>query len=358
MRRIGTISAAIGFIFLGVWMIISKSNPTLGESMFKWWPALIIILGIEVLVNYSMERPDVKRARVNLLIIPVIIIFLSVNTFQGVTNYFGDFSGTGFSFDNLIRWGENIDVRNYKEIDTTKVMDAFGKNFQFETDSGLIRFYKASDNKIKIVAKVYVNKGDERSTYNINEAKDALGYTILMKENYIKKVAADIYIPDGFIIGIVTASSSIKSSDNFPNSSYNIKTDSGNVELTGGQSLVLNIDSGTMKVVDIKAVSIKGDSGTISVSGNTDTLEAKLDSGTFNLDNSLCKNVNVELSSGIINVKTKDKNVNVSAQLDSGICTVNGDRRINSGVSKIVGNGEGKVRIKLNSGTIKYSSQE
>jgi hypothetical protein len=358
MRRIGTISSAAGFIFLGIWMIISKSNPTLGEAIFKWWPLLIIVLGIEVLVNYSLEKPEEKRARLNLLIVPVIIIFLSVNTFQGISYYFNGFNGSGFSFDKLIRWGENFDLNNYKEIDTSKVLNPYGKNLQFEADSALINFIKATDNKIKVDAKVYVNKGDSRNSYNINESKGVDGYTISMKEDYIKRVVADIYIPDGYTIGITTDSSSIKTNDIFTNTNYNIRTDSGNVELTGGESLVLDINSGTMKLADIKDVRIKGDSGTISISGNTESLDARLDSGTFNLDNKLCKNVNVELDSGIIGIKTKDKNVAVNAELSSGICTVAGERRINSGINKILGTGEDKVRVKLDSGTIKFSSQE
>lgn len=358
MRRIGTLSSALGFIFLGVWMIINKSNPQLANQIFKWWPVLIIILGIEVLINFSTGEEDVKRARMNFLIIPVIIIFLSVNAFQGIFFDFTGFNGIGYSFDKLIRIGENFDLSNYKEIHSIKVLDAYGKNFQFETDSGLIRFYKATDNKIKIDAKVYVDREANRNTYDINETKDINGYSVSLKEDYIKRVSADIYIPDGYSIGIVTDSSSIKTNDNFPMTRYNIKTDSSNVELNGGKSLALNIDSGTIKAVDIKDVNIKGDSGTINISGNTENLDAKLDSGTFSLKNSVCRNVNVELNSGIINVTSRDKNVDINAELDSGICSIAGERRINSGLNKIIGTGAGKVRLKSDSGTITYSSQE
>jgi hypothetical protein len=358
MRRIGTISSAAGFIFLGVWMIISRNNPDLGDAIFKWWPLLIIILGVEVLVNFSLEKPEGKRARLNLLIIPVIIIFLSVNAFQGISYYFSGVNGSGFSIDKIIRWGENFDLKNYKEIDTTKTFSAYGKSFQFEADSALITFIKATDNKIKVAAKIYVNRGEDRNSYNINASEGVDGYTISMKETYIKRVIVDIYIPDGYALGVTTDSASIKTKDSFSKASYNIKTDSGNLELMGGASLALDIDSGTIKLVDIKDIKIKGDSGTINVSGNTENLDAKFDSGTFNLNNILCKNINVELNSGIIGIKTKDKNVEVNTELDSGMCTVAGERRINSGINKTLGTGEDKVRVKLDSGTIKFSSQE
>lgn len=357
MRRIGTISAAIGFIFLGIWMIISKGNPTLGDEIFKWWPMLIIILGIEVLFSFSRENEDNRRPRLNFLIIPVIIIFLSVNAFQGIGYIFG-FDGSGFSFDNIIRWGENFDLNNYKKIETSKILEGYGNSFHFETDSGLIRLFKTTDKNIKIDAKVYVSKGSSRNSYDIDGIKSANGYTVSMKEDYIKKVYADIYIPDGYNIGLVTDSSSIKTDENLINTKYDIRSDSSNIELNGGESLVLNIDSGKISTKDIKDVKIKGDSGSISLSGNTETVDAKLDSGTFSLRNTVSKNVNVELNSGVISIKTKDKNVEVNAELDSGICSVAGEKRINSGLSKILGNGEDKVRIKLDSGTITFSSQE
>lgn len=355
MRKIGTISAAAGFIFLGVWMIISKGNPQLGDEIFKWWPLIIIILGVEVLTSFKGDRENEKKTGMNGLIIPVIIIFLCVNGFQGVSYYF---SGNGLSFDKLIRWGEGMNVTNYKEIQCAKILEPYGTKFAFNADNSLIKLMKSTDGKIKIDAKVYTNKNESRSSYEIKESKDAYGYTISMKEDYIKRVHADIYIPDGYTISIETDNSSIKTYDSFSKSNFDIKTNSSNIELSGGESLILNIDSGTMKVNNIKDVRIKGNSGTISISGDTQIIDTRLDSGTFNLNNTLCKNINVELNSGMINIKTKDKNVDVNAGLDSGICIIDGDKRINSGLNKTMGTGNGKVRIKLDSGTIKYSSQE
>lgn len=358
MRKIGTISAAAGFIFLGIWMIINKSNPVLADQIFKWWPAIIILLGVEVLISFSINREDGKRTGFNGLIILVIVIFLIVNTLQGFTNFLGITSGGGFSFDRIIRWGENIDLHNYKEISASKVLSPYGKRFSFEADSSLIRFIKSPDGKIRIDAKVYVDKGSSRNSYVIEESKDADGYDVSMKESFIRRVSADIYIPDGYTIGLKTDSSSIKTDDSFPETDYDINTSSSNIELNGGKSLILNIDSGTMKISDIKNVRIKGNSGTINISGNTEVLDASLDSGTFSLNNNLCRNIKVGLDSGMVTIRTKDRNVSVASELGSGLCTVNNERRVNSGVDKVIGTGEGKVNIRLDSGTIKFSSQE
>jgi hypothetical protein len=358
MRRTGTISAAVGFIFLGVWMIISKSDSQLGEQIFKWWPLIIILLGAEVLLSFRGDGEYEKKPRFNGLIIFVIFIFLMINTLQGAFNYFTGFTGGNFSIDSLIRWGESFNTHNYKQIDSVKTLDEYGNKFVFDTDNGLVRFYKATDGKIKIDSKVYVEKGSSRNTYNIIESKVDNGYSVAMREDFIKRVDADIYIPDGYDIKVIAQNSSIKSSDVFERSKFDIRTNSGNIELNGGDSVIINIDSGTMKINNIKNVSIKGDSGTVSIGGDTETLDTVLDSGTFSLNNSICKSINVELNSGMINIKSKDKNVNVNAQLDSGICTVDNERRINSGISKILGTGTGKVIIKLDSGTIKFSSVE
>lgn len=358
MRRIGTISSAFGLIFLGVWMLIDQNNPGLAREIFKWWPILIVVLGIEVLVYYSSEKEFAKKPGFNFLIIPIIIIFICINVFQGIIGYIGGVDGSGFSFDKLIRYGMNFDSNNYKLIETTKVLPVDGKDFEFDADNGAIRFYKSQDRNIKVAARVYVDRGSDINAYNIKEIKNPNGCVIKMKEDYIKKVAADIYIPDGLNININTDSSTISTDGNFPLTSYTIKTNSSNVELSGGQQLILDIDSGNMDITDIKDVRIKGDSGKITVKGNTVNLDAKLDSGIITLENELCKNVNAELSSGIIKISTRDRNVNVNASIDSGICTVDGERRINAGVNKILGSGVNKVRIKMDSGTISFTSRE
>jgi hypothetical protein len=357
MRRIGTISSAIGFIFLGVWMIIDRSNPVLGDAIIKWWPAIIIILGVEVLISFTREKTDTKKVGFNGLIIFVIIIFICVNAFNGVFDFFSKNKNI-FSVDKLIKIGTNIDSGNNKEISTTKTIKAFGTNFKFETHNAVIGIYKSEDKNIKIDAKVYVAKNSTLDKYNIAAEKEANGYSVIMEDDYIKGVRADIYIPDGYKVILKTDSSSIKGNDKFTSSSYEIESGSGTIDLDGGESLALNVDSGTMKIKDIKNIKVDGGSGTINISGNTQTVVANLGSGIFNLDNDICKNVELEMGSGMVNIKTKDKNANIDAELDSGICSVNSEKRINAGISKTIGSGIDKIKVDLGSGTIKISSQE
>lgn len=362
MRRVGTWSTAAGFIFLGIWMIVSKNNQPLADAMLKWWPLIIILLGIEVLVSHSRNEEG-QRFGVNLFIIPVIIIFLGVNIWDGNSYHLSDFNnGNWFTFAKFKNFSNNLNlgINNYRVIDASKTLEAGNKSFSYKTDSGVVRIYKSADNKIKLVSKVYVDNSSSVKNYNINAVAngDADGYSVEMNEDYIKRVDTDLYIPDSGLLKLNTNSSNIEGKDIFNNLSYKIDTDSGNIALIGGTQLVLNIDSGNIKLKDIKEVQVKGSSGTISVNGLTEVINTELDSGTINIDNNVCKDVQVNLNSGMVNVNTKDRNVNVNTSLDSGLCIINGEHHANGGINKIIGSGTDRVNIKLDSGTIRFSSQE
>ena len=38
MKRIGTVTSAIGFIFIGIWMILRNVDKALAKQFFNWWP--------------------------------------------------------------------------------------------------------------------------------------------------------------------------------------------------------------------------------------------------------------------------------------------------------------------------------
>lgn len=356
MKKVGTVTTAGGLIYLGLWMIVMRNNQSLADEMVKWWPIIIIALGVEVLICYKRNLEE-KRLRLNLMIIPLIIVFLGVNVWNGSSYRLSGFNGNWFTFGKFNSL-ENINIGNYKEIDATKTLNSSGGDFAYKISNGTIRLYRSTDNKIKLITKVYVDSASPVKNYDINAVKTGEGFSVDMTENDIKKVDADLYVPDTGILSISTDSSNIRSSDSFAKLGYKIDTSSSNIDLNGGTQLVLNIDSGTMKVKDIKQVQIKGSSGTIRIAGAAENIDTSLDSGTISIDNDVCKNVQLDLNSGMVNLNTKDKNVNVNTSLDSGICTINGERRVNSGFNKTIGNGAGSVTIKLDSGTIKFSSQE
>lgn len=72
MRKVGSISASLGFIFLGVVWIIYQSDPQGAYYLSKFWPGIFILMGIEFIIE-SLRRDD-KKASFNWLCILVIIM--------------------------------------------------------------------------------------------------------------------------------------------------------------------------------------------------------------------------------------------------------------------------------------------
>lgn len=74
MRKIGTTTSAICFILLGIWIMINSNNPDLGRKLIKFWPIIIILIGIEILY-YTLIKKENERIRINGLAFLIIIVF-------------------------------------------------------------------------------------------------------------------------------------------------------------------------------------------------------------------------------------------------------------------------------------------
>lgn len=64
------------------------------------------------------------------------------------------------------------------------------------------------------------------------------------------------------------------------------------------------------------------------------------------------------MNNGSISLDSKDKNLSINTDINHGTCKINDEKRVNSGISKNIGTGEGVVKAKLNNGTIRINSGE
>lgn len=352
MKRIGTISAAAGLIYLGAWMIINKINPDLGTEVFKWWPIVIVILGVEVLIQFS--RKDGERVGFNFLIVPVLILMLIANVFNGVKTGFGGW------FDNWHVTGVprinigGIDFNDSKPINISKSLPVQGNVMYIHTNNASIDVKASNGGDIRIEGKVYVDEDSFVSKYDIVEKKDGNGYTIDIMDNFIQGVDLDVYIPDGYNVKFAADNLDLNGNDEFDKSNFNIEADNINVKLNGAQSLVMDYGNGNINIEDVMDVNIKGDNGNINVRGESENINVLADNGKVDINNEVCKNVNIELDQGIASIRTEDENVDVKILLEQGISGINNDKSVNSGISKTFGQGSGKVQIKVHQGTANF----
>lgn len=352
MKRIGTISAAAGLIYLGTWMIINKINPDLGAEVFKWWPLVIVILGVEVLIQFS--RKEGERVGFNFLIVPVLILMLFANVFNGIRTGFGNwFDNWNISGVPRISIG-GIDFNDSKPINTSKSLAVHGNMLYFHTNNASIDLIKTSGDSIRIEGKVYVDDDSFVNKYDIVEKKDENGYTIEIMDNFIKGVKLDIYVPDGYSVKFGVDNLDLNSNEDFEKSNFNIEADNINVRLNGAQGAVMNYGNGNINLEDVMNVELKGNNGNINVRGESENISIEADNGKIDVNNQVCKNVNIDLNQGIASVRTDDENVDVKIELEQGVSGINNDKSVNSGISRTFGAGAGKVQIKVHQGTANF----
>lgn len=357
MKRIGTISSAAGLIFLGVWMIISRSNVAAGVEMFKWWPIIIVLVGVEILIHFS-RKDEGERIGFNWVIIPVVLIFLCVNVFQGVTGRLNKFAeNQGFSIEGLINVAEGIDfdMSNSRVVESTVTMPLHGNRLSFNVDNGKINIIKSDDNNIRINAKIFVRKTSNINKYDIKADKNSDGYKVSFDNVDIRKVEADIYIPDNYNLKLDCDNLNLKGGDNLDSSSFEIDGDNVNVNLSSIKDLKLEFDNGNVKLLDVGNISMSGDNANADINGKTENINLSFSNGKVDVRNDLCKNVNIEMDRGSVDINTEDKNLDVRIELDQGVARINDYRQTNSGIEKRFGSGESKVKVKLDQGTVAVS---
>ncbi|MCY6485453.1 DUF5668 domain-containing protein [Clostridium aestuarii] len=329
MRKIGTITSSAALIFLGIWMIIYENNPILGKSIFKFWPVIFIILGIEMLLIMKSSKEN-EKVRINYLIIPVVIIFLAVNGFMsisskvnvdGIVNQVTKEFKTGISFKD----GFTINFHNNnKEIKSNKTLKPHGNKILLDITNADIKIKKSDDDNIKLETSVYVDKKSDIEKYEIDAKEEYDGYKISFNESYVKGEKIIMYIPNELDVEIDGSNLNVKSLD---------------------EDLKFNID-------------IDANNANVKLEGDVQKTDIKLSNGNVEISNKLCKDINIDMSNGKVSIDTEDENVAINADVNMGVCSLNSDKRINSGIKETVGNGEGNIEIDMSNGVVEIDTQE
>ncbi|ERI93896.1 hypothetical protein HMPREF1982_01348 [Clostridiales bacterium oral taxon 876 str. F0540] len=360
MKKVGTITAALGFIYLGVWMVFRNANSTLATELFKWWPILIVFLGIEILVYFGTRNSE-QRIGFNFLIVVVLFLFIGINGVQ----FIGTKIDTGIKwFGNKVNVNDGIDFfnsineSNCKIINSKVTLQPGLKTLNILANNGDIRLRKSQDSNIKIDANIYADKDYKNNEYNINTSKSNEAYIIDIRDSYIKKSEINLYIPEGYNIKINSDNVRIKSEEDIKDLAYDIKAQNGSMDLAQGRNLQVDFNNGSVKVRDIKDVNIKSNNGSVNLDGDIENIHIKSNNGAVNVNNKFCKNVDINLNLGAIKFNTLDKNIDLNIDIDHGPVDINGTKRLNSSVKETMGTGEGKVKIQVDNGAVIVRNQE
>lgn len=356
MKRVGTITSALGFIFLGVWLLLRNVNLSLAEQLIKWWPILIILFGLEIIFLFNNKKEG-EKIGFNFLIIPLIMVFIFTNLYINMLKPIAkDFNmlKNGFSISESI-----FDLENTKKIKADKTLDRLGSKIEFITDNSDLKIRKSTDDKIRLDIYVHVKNESNIDKYDIKEQKVYDGYKININESYVKGVSGVIYIPDGYNIKFENDNMKLNTEDELLNSEFYISGDNGTFNFKGLKLLNMDIDNFNINGSDIRSSIINGDNGSVVIKGNkVEESIIQIDNGKVDIENKLCKNIKVLLKRGTVNVKTIDRNIQADLNLNKGKVNLNGGSRVNSSIVTTLGNGTGKVDIKVDTGSINVSTSQ
>lgn len=365
MRRIGTVSSAMGLIFLGICMMVNISNAELAKQLIMYWPVIIVLLGIEFLMQFKRKTDD-EKIKFNYILIPIVLVFLGVSVYTKVVNKVeGVFEFANKSIEakdihqevnldkikdivqsvdgdklkgivedmDVDKFIDDIDVDNLnfnfenkktRKVEISKNIIAYGNKIKFETDNADIKILRSQNKDIKIEGEVYIKERSKIDKYEIKEKKINAGYDIKINEDYVEKVKINIYIPDDYNVSINVINVYVK---------------------TEGSDIKSNIY-------------VSGDNGIVSLQGDIEKSNIELTNGKVEIKNKLAKDINVNIDNGKVNINTEDKNLNIKAKVENGLCKVNDEKKVNSDITKTIGTGIGKIDVDINCGMVNIESQE
>lgn len=351
MKKVGTVSAAIGFIFLGIWIIFTYIDKNLADQFFKWWPTIIIFTGLELL--YFLKRcPTDEKPKFGGLIFVVVIVFLIINVAQTVYLPFNLFhqSIPGDCFDYL--------NDRYKTIQTTKIISISQKKVMFLTTDAKINVKKSPDSNIRIEAEVYVDKSSNLSEWTINESSNTDGVTIDLRDIMIKGIVGDVYIPENCSVQFVANDINIMSTDaNIDN--FSVDSKNGKFDLANIKNIQVKVYNGKANIAgDSENVNVNMKNGKIDIDGNISSLNIVMLDGKADIKNKSEKYANIEINNGVVSYETLNREASVNLKVTNGVGFING-RKFKAGEnSNVFGSGSSKINMKVGNGKISFSNQE
>ncbi|MGM9973826.1 MAG: hypothetical protein ACI33K_07300 [Clostridiaceae bacterium] len=178
--KVGTISLGILLISLGIaWIYSSVTGVDLLNSIFKWWPIVLILLGTEILIFSLIPSNENRRIKVDpLSIIIIILIVLFLGGAQIITkgiNYFG--SWDGFDGGHFIEFLDNKNVNNYSFSESFLAAEV--QAIAIDGAVGNVEVLKGNGENITLEVKVYY--GDRNRKNDVSE--EELRNTVLIEKN-------------------------------------------------------------------------------------------------------------------------------------------------------------------------------
>lgn len=161
-KRIGSITLALGLIIVGALLFAKNFTPLPVSNLYKYWPILLVGLGVEVLIYniiYGRDNKDVSLGVDGLCI--VFIVFVAVfgsafGTFKMNNIHFFD------GFDSVIEWSGKYKTEITENFKRENIGSDFSiKEIKIDNEFGTIDIMPSNSKNVSVSAEIKIKCNDE-----------------------------------------------------------------------------------------------------------------------------------------------------------------------------------------------------
>lgn len=374
-KKAGPVTFAVGLIFFGAVLLISNfKGLSIFESTLKYWPVLLIGLGVEYFVRSYLNQKGGSQESTRFHFPTVMVILLVALVAFGGQQVSGLLKNREIA--SYIREAVAGTSYNYELSVPGRVIEYNPQivNLSLSDLDGKVNIVSGTDNKIKINATVVAwgpspeearrraemvkIRIDESKTINVTRLRDQI-------EN-VRRQAEVIYhvtVPKGLKVEVKGSNDNIKA-DNLENDLY--------LKSSGGETSVTNIRGkveydGEYGNVDFRNISgdltVNLNNGNVSIDDITGTIKADCENGKIDVASTQPVKTNYSLSSRSGEIKlsipqTSNATISVKSQNGhiSGSLTLsmeeNSSETHDQIGSAVLGTGESSIDIRNEMGSI------
>lgn len=355
--RVGPMTLAVSLVVLGViWLAQNLTGFPYFSYLSRWWPVLLILLGLEYLWRHSRYSPEVS---VRWSVVSLIMIFIISS---GLASSAWVPPGTYMRVRDFVTHIDPVSREHSFKLEP--ISDYSSRTVRIENSSGEVRVRRSSDSSIHISGTMgYAGNGPELNDAVPGRVKAVPGDTILVTAENIEgyrllRVDYLLEIPSGLNLEVSNNNGEVRVSEVVGNVS---------VENTNGEVTVKDIKGKVgvrNELGNIRLQSVAGDAalranlGMIDINDFKGSLSAEVESGEINIrtDKPVYENWNLYTSLGSINVVFPGRSsvlLEASTQLGSvtGSNGINWQSQNGKKVSRL-GDGQGSIKMTAQKGGV------
>ncbi|MFZ5353049.1 MAG: LiaI-LiaF-like domain-containing protein [Bacillota bacterium] len=368
-RKVGTITLAAGLIAAGGLWLAQNFTDIAMKEVLKYWPILLIGLGIEMIVYMVIQNADNGNTKIGVDGLAIAFIIIVAVISSGVSFINLDFPFE-FKIDgNTIIDGVRYDTQIRENFSKENISSAYGVNtVRVDNTMGQVKILPSDGSSIKIEAVVSVKCNDEA------KAKEYAKEAIVISEGTTTEISTknptDAQKKDfaramiDYVI-YVPKTAKVEIDEKFGN--VQVEGINANVEVDNkyGETKIYDIDGdvtlnssfGSIELEDISGKTVVDNKNGKITAKNISTAELETSFGSIEAED-----INGDLTANSKNGKVSAKNVSGRTELESSFGSIKAEdiegnlvARSNNGSIEAY-NIKGDAKLKTSFGSIKIES--